>query len=107
MAQGLLILDMPNDDFPDGEMMLEGCLEASEKAGLLLDAAKCKGTPISRVQRRSARPNATIFHPDTHGVKIRAHIRPLRNDSVIQKHFPNSAHQTPLQGGFAGTGSPT
>lgn len=88
-------------------MMLEGGLEASEKAGLLLDAAKRKGIPISHMQHRSARPNATIFHPNTHGVEIRAQIRPLRNESFIQKHFPDSAHLTPLQGGFAGKGSPT
>ncbi|MHC1742269.1 MAG: cysteine hydrolase family protein [Syntrophobacteraceae bacterium] len=96
MAKALLIIDIQNDYFPGGKMVLEGSPEAGERAGMLLDAARRGGLPVFHVQHVSVRPDASFFLPETIGVEINGSVRPLPGEDVIQKHFPNSFRETPL-----------
>ncbi|HEY5133907.1 MAG TPA: isochorismatase family protein, partial [Candidatus Krumholzibacteriaceae bacterium] len=48
------------------------------------------------IQHVSIRPGATFFLPDTDGVKIHENVRPLANEPVFQKHYPNAFRDTSL-----------
>ena len=96
MTTALLIIDIQNDYFPAGRMALEGAVEASRRAGELLDAFRGKGWPVVHIQHVSTRPGASFFLPDSEGVQIHASVAPLPNEAVFRKHFPNSFRDTPL-----------
>ncbi len=40
--------------------------------------------------------HATFFLPNTEGVHIHESVRPLQNETVILKHYPNSFRETNL-----------
>ncbi len=96
MGKALLIVDIQNDYFPSGSMVLEGSPEAGERAGILLDAVRHTGLPVFHVQHVSARPGASFFLPGTVGVEIHECVRPCSGEAVIQKQYPNSFRQTGL-----------
>lgn len=96
MNTGLLLVDLQNDYFAGGKMELMGSLEASQKAGSLLEHFRKNNLPIFHVQHISIRPGATFFLPGTEGGKIHRDLEPLSGEEVIQKHFPNSFRETPL-----------
>jgi nicotinamidase-related amidase len=94
--QTLLIIDIQNDYFPGGAMELAGSPEAGLQAAKLLRAFRQKSRPIIHIQHISTRPGATFFLPDTKGVQIHESVAPMKNETVFQKHFPNSFRDTPL-----------
>ncbi len=96
MNIALVIVDIQNDYFPDGKMPLVGPLEASQQAARLLDYFRRARWPVIHVQHIAIRPGATFFLPDTPGADFHANVRPLPEESIIQKNFPNSFHETPL-----------
>ncbi len=97
MTQALLLVDLQNDYFSGGAMELVGSREAGLQAGLLLQAFRRAGRPIIHIQHIAARPGATFFLPGTPGAEIHASVTPLPSELVLQKHFPNSFRETPLQ----------
>jgi nicotinamidase-related amidase len=97
MNQALLLIDIQNDYFPGGAMELVGSVAAAEKAGRLLQAFRENALPIVHIQHVAIRPGATFFLPDTPGVEIHPAVAPLANETVFQKHFPNSFRETPLR----------
>jgi nicotinamidase-related amidase len=92
----LLLIDIQNDYFPGGKMELEGSLKASEQAKKVLTHFREKNWPMIHIQHLSARPGATFFIPGTEGVEIHESVRPLPEELVIQKTFPNGFRNTPL-----------
>lgn len=96
MKKALLIVDIQNDYFAGGKMELEGSAEASLRAGELLASFRDHHMPVIHVQHVSLRPGATFFLPDTAGVRIHANVAPADQETVIQKHFPNSFRDTTL-----------
>ncbi len=96
MNKALLLVDIQNDYFPGGAMELEGSMEAGMKAEELLRACREAGMPVIHMQHVSVRPGATFFLPDSDGVHIHKWVTPLENETVIQKHFPNSFRETTL-----------
>jgi nicotinamidase-related amidase len=97
MKTGLVIVDIQNDYFPGGRMELVGMTAASAKAKSLLTLFRDKQWPMFHIQHISAYKGATFFLPDTKGVEIHEDVRPLPNDEVIQKQYPNSFRETHLQ----------
>jgi nicotinamidase-related amidase len=93
----LLIIDIQNDYFPDGAMELEGADAAGSHAGKALAQFRAKGAPILHVRHLSVRPGATFFLPNTRGAEIHAGVKPQDDETVIEKNFPNSFRNTPLQ----------
>jgi nicotinamidase-related amidase len=51
---------------------------------------------VYHVQHVSTRPTATFFLPGTPGVEIFEPLRPLPDEKVIVKHYPNSFRDTDL-----------
>ncbi|MGD1047455.1 MAG: cysteine hydrolase family protein [Candidatus Krumholzibacteriaceae bacterium] len=100
----LLLIDIQNDYFPGGRMELVESVEASLRAAELLSFFRREGLPVVLVQHVSLRPGATFFLPDTDGVKIHENVRPLENEPVFEKHYPNAFRDTPLLAHLRGAG---
>jgi nicotinamidase-related amidase len=96
MSVGLVIIDIQNDYFPGGKMELDGSERAGEVAGGLLKFFRDKKLPIVHVQHLGARPGSTFFLPGTPGADIRDVVKPLANETVIQKQYPNGFRETRL-----------
>lgn len=93
----LLIVDIQNDYFPGGAMELEGADAAGSNAGKAIAQFRAKGAPVIHVRHLSTRPGATFFLPNTRGAEIHAAAKPESGETVIEKNFPNSFRNTPLQ----------
>lgn len=96
MNPALLIIDIQNDYFPGGAMELVGSPQAGAQAARLLQVFRRKKLPVVHMQHVSTRPGATFFLPGTEGVEINECAAPSRDETVIQKHYPNSFRETPL-----------
>jgi nicotinamidase-related amidase len=96
MASGLILVDIQNEYFPGGRMELKGIEQASANVRAVLSFFRDRGWPTIHVQHHSTQANAPVFTPGTPFVEIHESVKPLPGERVIQKHFPNSFHQTPL-----------
>jgi nicotinamidase-related amidase len=96
MKLGLILVDIQNDYFPGGRMELEGMSDAAQKAGALLSAFRENNWPTFHVQHLSVYQGATFFLPDTEGCEIHDGIKPLPDEKIIRKNFPNSFRETAL-----------
>ena len=96
MNTALLIIDVQNDYFEDGAMTLVGSYRASENIKLLLKKFRTENQPILHIQHIAPSPSATFFIPNTIGAEIHANVKPLDNEKVIIKHYPNSFRETDL-----------
>ena len=96
MKTGLILVDIQNDYFPGGAMELVGIREAVTKAKELLSLFRENRWPTYHIQHISIQENATFFIPDTAGVEIHNDIKPLADERIITKHFPNSFRETGL-----------
>lgn len=96
MKTALLLIDIQNDYFPGGRMVLEGSPEASGKTKKVLSLFREMNLPRFHIQHLSARPGASFFIPETEGVEIHSDVKPLPDEIVIRKHYPNSFRETSL-----------
>jgi nicotinamidase-related amidase len=96
MNTALLLIDIQNDYFPGGRMELEGSPEASSCAKKLLSYFRETTMPVVHIHHSSLQPGATFFLPGTEGAKIHASVSPMRDEMVIEKHYPNSFRDTSL-----------
>jgi nicotinamidase-related amidase len=93
----LLIIDIQNDYFPGGAMELEGADAAGAKAGKVLADFRKNGMLTVHVKHLSTRPGSTFFLPNTKGQEIHSSVTPKEGELVVEKNFPNSFRNTPLQ----------
>jgi len=96
MNTALLLLEIQNDYFPNGRIPLEKSLEASLKAQHMLQAYREKKLPIIHVQHISTHPDATYLLPCTKGAEFYSTVQPLKSETIIKKHYPNSFKDTML-----------
>lgn len=96
MKKALLLIDIQNDYFENGSMPLAGSGKASVNAGFVLEHFRVNQLPVIHIQHIAAKPAATFFLPGTVGVEIHKNVRPLAEEKVIIKHFPNSFRETGL-----------
>jgi nicotinamidase-related amidase len=96
MKIALIIIDIQNDYFDKGTMQLVGSDKASNNAKLILEHFRKNNLPIIHVQHIAATPTATFFLPNTKGVGIHDNVKPLEQEKVIAKHYPNSFRETEL-----------
>ncbi|MBE4949028.1 cysteine hydrolase family protein [Chryseobacterium culicis] len=92
----LLIIDVQNDYFPGGKMILDKAEQAGKNAAKILDYFRRNNLPVIHIQHISTSEGASFFLPDTDGVKINRLVSPLENEKIITKHFPNSFRETEL-----------
>jgi nicotinamidase-related amidase len=93
----LIIIDVQNDYFPGGKMALTGSKEAGEKAGKLLESFRANHQTIIHIKHIALQDGATFFLPNTPGAEINELVKPMMNEEVITKHYPNSFRETNLQ----------
>ncbi|MFO0880907.1 MAG: cysteine hydrolase family protein [Gemmataceae bacterium] len=96
MAIGLILVDIQNEYFPGGRMELVGIHQASRNARQVLDLFRDRGWPLFHVQHLAQQADSPLFTPGTPFVEIHENVHPMPGEPVVQKHFPNSFHQTPL-----------
>jgi nicotinamidase-related amidase len=96
MARGLILVDIQNEYFPGGRMELTGIEQASAKAGEMLALFRDRGWPTFHIRHLATQPDAPLFTPGTPFSEIHESVKPLAGERVIEKHFPNSFHQTSL-----------
>ncbi len=96
MKTALLLIDIQNDYFPGGKMELEGSVQAGLRAEDILDVCRAVKIPVFHVQHVSLQKGAAFFLPDTDGILIHESVKPLQDEIVIQKHYPNSFRETTL-----------
>lgn len=92
----LILIDIQNDYFPGGAMQLEQPEAAAEKAKALLQAFRSMDLPVIHVQHANLDPNFGFMLPESEGFKIHSSVRPLANEALYQKHYPNAFWQTGL-----------
>jgi nicotinamidase-related amidase len=97
MKPALVLVDIQQDYFPGGKMEVVGAVEASRAARRLLGFFRERNLPIVHVQHVSLREGSTFLLPNTDGVNFHENVRPLAEEVVIKKHFPNSFRQTQLR----------
>lgn len=96
MKKALLIIDVQNDYFPNGNCELFKAEEALHTIKRLLEDFRKRNLPVIYIQHISTM-HATFFVPETDGVEINKEIEPLDKETVIIKHYPNSFYETKLQ----------
>lgn len=96
MKKALIIIDIQNDYFDKGTMPLIGSGKASNNAKLILESFRADSLPIIHIQHIATRPTATFFLPKTKGAEIHDNVKPLGQEKVIVKHYPNSFRETEL-----------
>lgn len=96
MNTALLLIDIQNDYFPNGRMPLEKSIEACQKAQEVLQVYRSRQLPVIHVQHISTRPDAIHFLPCTKGVEFHPNIQPIKSETVVKKHYPNSFKDTTL-----------
>ena len=96
MSTALLLIDIQNDYFPNGRMPLEKSMDACQRSQEVLNTWRTKQLPIIHIQHVSTRPDAVHFLPCTKGVEIHPDVKPLKNEILVKKHYPNSFKDTNL-----------
>ena len=96
MNTALLLIEIQNDYFANGRIPLEKSLEASTKAQIALQAYRENHFPIIHVQHISTHPNASYFLPCTKGAEFHPSVLPMKGETIIKKHYPNSFKDTGL-----------
>ncbi|XPV69107.1 MAG: cysteine hydrolase family protein [Halarcobacter sp.] len=97
MSKALILIDIQNDYFEGGAFELVNSQEASLKAKKLLEYFRKEKMPIFHIQHINIREGSTFFLPDTKGIQIHENVKPLENEIIIEKNFPNSFLQTSLE----------
>jgi nicotinamidase-related amidase len=96
MKPALVLVDIQNDYFPDGNMELVDIDIASSNARLLLDKFRDQDLHTFHIQHTFLDSHAGFFLPNTAGSEIHGSVDPLPSETVIPKHFPNSFRDTNL-----------
>ena len=96
MKPALVLVDIQQDYFPGGRMEVVRATEAGMVALKLLEYFRENELPVIHIRHISTRAGAAFFLPDTEGINIHKSVAPLPDETVIEKHFPNSFRDTQL-----------
>lgn len=93
--RAILVVDIQNEYFPEGNFPLQGIEAASANAARVIAAARAKRDLVINI--RHEMPGGPIFVPGSEGAKINVAARPEGDEPVITKNFPNSFRGTGLK----------
>jgi nicotinamidase-related amidase len=96
MNSALLLLEIQNDYFPNGRTPLEKSPEAAAKAQIVLQAYRNSKQHIIHLQHISTQPDAASLLPCTKGADFNSLVQPMKGETIIKKHYPNSFKDTSL-----------
>ncbi|ASK32657.1 cysteine hydrolase [Chryseobacterium sp. T16E-39] len=92
----LLIIDIQNDYFPGGKMILQGAEPAGNNAKQIIEYFRRNKLPVVHIKHIAVNEGADFFLPDTQGAEINNLVFPKSDEKIIVKHFPNSFRETEL-----------
>ncbi|MGP9677422.1 MULTISPECIES: cysteine hydrolase family protein [Halomonas] len=95
--RAIIVVDIQNEYFPGGKLLLNGIEEAATNAANVIEHARSANDLVLYFQHESADPDIPFFTPGTQGVAIHPIVAPLGEETVLVKHFPNSFRETGLQ----------
>ena len=93
----LLVIDVQNDYFADGNMPLHQPEIALQHINQLEQHFKENQQPIIYIQHVQLEATRSFFIKDTEGVDLHAGLDITADSMIIEKHFPNSFFQTDLK----------
>ena len=96
MKEGLLIIDVQNDYFTGGKCELYQSEKVLNAIKELIKYFRENNLPFFYIQH-FGQENSSFFVPNTDGVNIHEEIKPLPDEKVIPKNYPNSFLKTDLQ----------
>ncbi|WP_136799377.1 cysteine hydrolase family protein [Desulfosediminicola ganghwensis] len=102
--RALLIIDVQNDYFTGGKMVLPGAEQAAENISRILERFRANDLQVVHVRHHSQGEGASFFIPETPGAGFFKSVQPVTGEEVITKNFPNSFKQTELQEYLKGQG---
>lgn len=97
MKQGLLVIDVQNDYFPDGKMSLFNSEGALNKINQLEEHFLARNLPIIYIQHIKHVKNASFFEANAYGSELHSSLKIKSNSIIVEKHFPNSFYKTNLK----------
>ena len=92
----LILVDIQNDYFENGNWPVAKMAAASANAARLLDHARKSGQAVVHVHHEIPSDDAPFFRPGTDGARIHVSVAPQQDEMVILKHHPNSFRETGL-----------
>jgi nicotinamidase-related amidase len=95
MSKALLLIDIQKEYFKNGALELVNPVAASENAQKLLEHFRKENDVVVHVQHISPE-GVPFFIPGTEGIEIHENVKPLSDEKVITKQFPNSFRGTDL-----------
>jgi nicotinamidase-related amidase len=95
MKEALLIIDVQNDYLEGGACELYKSRETEDCIIGLLSESRSIGRPVIYIQHINP-PTESYLLEDTPGAEISERIKPLPDDIVIMKQYPNSFLETEL-----------
>lgn len=98
----ILVVDLQNEYFPGGKLLLEGIEAAAANAARVVAAARARGDLVVHI--RHEMPGEAVFTPGSHGAEIAAVVAPAAGEPVITKNFPSSFRDTDLESLLDGHG---
>ena len=96
MKTALLVIDIQKDHFPGGKLPLVNPLEAAQKAYMLLQCFRERGSYHVHIQHISKGPNATYFISGDRGTDIHDSAAHFEGEPIVYKHQPNAFLNTDL-----------
>jgi len=93
----LILVDIQNDYFLGGKMTLHETEKVARNAWVVLDYFRENNLPLFHIPHIFKYEQAPFSPLDTDGAEIHQIVAPLENETVIQKHFPNSFLHTALE----------
>lgn len=95
--RAIIVVDIQNEYFPGGKLLLKGIEEAATNAAKVIAHARSAKDLVVYFQHESADPDIPFFTSGTQKVAIHPMVAPLGEETVLVKHFPNSFRETGLQ----------
>lgn len=97
MNTALIVIDIQNDYFPGGKCELVNPEQAAQVAKKLLEHFRGSDLPVVHIQHLMPQQRGLPFLVEgTSGSEIHASVKPLDDETVIQKQFPNAFQHTRL-----------
>ncbi|GAB2023812.1 cysteine hydrolase family protein [Pseudolactococcus yaeyamensis] len=97
MKQGLLVIDVQNDYFAGGKMVLVDADKALTNVNKLEEKFTAKNLPIIYIQHIKNSKDADFFGKGTIGAALHSGLKINDSSIIIQKKFPNSFLLTNLK----------
>ena len=92
----LILVDIQNDYFENGNWPVAKMDTASANAARLLEHARKSSQMVVHVHHEIPSDDAPFFRPGTDGARIHASVAPQKGEATILKHHPNSFRETGL-----------